>query len=472
MLQEDKNIFDKNVADQSKKNDLVAYIFNAVEDEWSFISTVSDMRKRFELLEDAEGASDCFFLATATESDFAYISPKPISAEFQLYAQNLLGFKQAEVFVPQLRSHLICEDFAKDSKTFFSFVAKAKEYKRVILLSYAATPQFLSLKEKLEKIGLQVYAPESPELDCAWTVNFFGSKSGIRQLAQKSVAAEPDFMMADGLICVGKQDAAKIAANRYIKQKGVVLKTNKGSGGSGVLIFREGELPTDYRECEKKILEYMNGDNYWDLYPIVIEDLINVNLTTTGGMPNVEFKIHKNGRIEMLYVCACQVTEKGVFYGLDINEDILNDRQQTRIEDTGYFIAEQYSAAGFRGHFDVDMMFAKNGHIYVCESNTRNTGGTDTYKIIRKLLGKDFMDEGYTISRSRHNWLSKNSNTFSSLIEQLNPLLFSSKTKEGIILNSENSVPSGKLIYMAIGKTKKRAYELETQLKEILGIQD
>lgn len=452
------------------KNDLVTYIFNAVEDEWSFISAVTDGKKRIELLEDTESATDCFFLSMATESDFAYISPKPISDEFQLYAQNLLSYKQSEVFVPELRSHLICEDFMKDSRAFFAYLSKAKEYKRVVLISYSATPQFLALKERLEKVGLNVYAPEAPEVDCAWTVNFYGSKSGIRQLAQKSAAVEPDFMMADGLICVGKYDAAKIAANRYIKQKGVVIKTNKGSGGSGVLIFREGELPSEYHACEKKILEAMNGDTYWDIYPIVIEDLINVNYTSSGGMPNIEFKIHKNGRLEMLYVCACQVTPKGVFYGVDISEDILNDRQQTRIEDTGYYIAEQYSAAGYRGHFDVDMMFAKNGHIYVCESNTRNTGATDTYKIIRKLLGKDFMDDAYTISRSRRDWLPKNSLYFNQIVEKLEPILYSAKTKEGIIINSASSIADGKLIYMAIGKNKKRAYALENELKTLLSI--
>lgn len=451
-----------------KKSELVVYIFNAVEDEWSFISAVADVNKKLNLIEDAEAAADCFYLSMAPETDFVYISPKPISAQFQAYAKGLCHWKNAEVITPVIRTHLICEDLIKDAKAFISLVTKAKNYKKVTLLSYSASQQFYTLKEKLQKVGLVVYTPEAPEIDCAWTVNFFGSKSGIRQLAQQSRAIEPDFMMPEGIICVGRYDAAKIAANRYIKQKGVVIKTNKGSGGNGVLIYRDGELPYDYRECEKKILTAFNSDSYWDNYPIVIEDLININYTQGGGFPNVEFKIHKNGRIEMLYVCACMVTDKGVFYGLDINDEIINDRLQTRIEDTGYYIAEQYAAAGYRGTFDVDMMFARNGNVYVCESNTRDTGGTDTYKVVRKLLGKDFMEDAYTISRSRHGLLPKNKFLFSDIELKLQSLLYSPTRKEGIIINSENSIPDGKLIYTVIGKTKKQAYAMEHELQRLL----
>jgi len=450
-----------------KKSELVVYVFNTVEDEWSFISSVADDRKKLALIEDAEDATDCYFLSMATESDFAYISPKPISAEFLAYAKRLLGARSAEVIVPKIRTHLICEDFINDSGAFISLVTKAKEYKRVTLVSYSASQQFYILKNKLQEVGLSVYTPEAPQIDCAWTVNFFGSKSGIRQLAQQSAASEPDFIMPEGLICVGKYDAAKIAANRYIKQKGVVIKTNKGSGGNGVFIFREGELPTDYTACEQKILEYFNSDRYWDEFPIVIEDLISSNLTASGSLPNVEFRIHKNGRIEMVFVCDCQVTDKGRFYGLDINEDIINDRLQTRIEDTGYYIAEQYSAAGYRGQFDVDMMYARNGKVYVLESNTRNTGGTDVYKIVKKLVGKDFMSDAYTISRSRHEFLAKKKFTFGDMLGRLQPLLYSPRTKEGVIINSENSIPDGKLIYMVIGKNKRRAYEMENELKRL-----
>lgn len=446
----------------AKRSDLVVYVFNVVEDEWSFISSITDAVKRFEYISESEDAADAYFMSMGGEKDFIFVSPKSMSPEFQTYCKKIMGFKNGQIIVPTLRSHLICEDLISDAKSFEILASKAKQYKRVVLVSYSASKEFYSLKEYLERLGIVVFAPEAPELSASWTVNFYGSKSGIRQLAQQSKAEEPDFIMPEGIICVGMHDAAQIAAHKYIKQKGVVIKTNKGSGGSGVLIFRDGELPYDYRECQKAILDQMSQDRYWDVFPIVIEDLVNINFAMAGGFPNVEFKIHKNGRVEMLFVCACQVTPKGKFFGIDINEDILNDRIQTRLEDTGYYIGEKYAAAGYRGHFDVDMIAAKNGQIYVCESNTRNTGGTDTFKIAKNLLGKDFMDDGYTFSRSHPHWLKPKKYTLTDIFELLEPLLFNHSTKEGLIINSENGVINGKLIYTILGKNRKRAYEIET----------
>lgn len=457
-----------NINISKNSTELKIHIFNIVEDEWSFIAALNEPAKRYEYISDVENGTDAYFIetATSTDKDFIYISPKPINTLFQKYSQEIFQYKLGLVLVPALRSHLICDDFIEDTKTFNELISIAKNYKKVILTSYVASYQFYSLKEQLERIGIPLSCPEAPEYENAWTVNYFGSKSGIRQLAQKSQAAEPDFMMAEGIICVGKHDAAKIAANIYLRERGVVIKTNKGSGGNGVLILRDGELSKDYRQCIKEILALMN-ERYWDIFPIIIEDLINVNSSIAGGMPNVEFKIHKNGKIEMLYVCGCEVTPKGKFLGIDINEDIINDRLQTRIEDTGYYIAEKYSQAGYRGHFDIDFVYAKNGHVYVCESNTRHTGGTDTYKIARKLLGKDFMYDGYTLSRSRRHLFKERTFNFQQILDLLSPVIYKLKTKEGLIINSENSINSGHLIYTIIAKNKKRAYEYENHMLNI-----
>lgn len=281
------------------------------------------------------------------------------------------------------------------------------------------------------------------------------------------MAVEPDFIMPNGLICVGRFDAARIAADKYIKEKGVVLKTNKGSGGNGVLIFRENDLPTDFSDCEKQILARMNSDRYWDFFPIIIESLVVVN-NEQNLSPNVEFKIHKNGKIEFLYLCSCKVTPEGVFYGIDISDDLIPDRLSAQLIDMGYYIAEQYAAAGYRGHFDVDMMMAKNGNVFVCESNCRNTGGTDVYRIARKLIGKDFMDVAYVMSRSKFELPKNVTWSFNLLLNKLKPILYHHKNKEGVIINSENSIADGSLIYTIIAKNKRRVYSIEAEMISLL----
>jgi hypothetical protein len=449
-------------------NELVVYIYNIVEDEWSFISAITDKELRKKEIENSNSSAESYLFANADEEEFMYVSPKSISFAFKKYFQDLVGAKKIDIVVPKKITGLVCKDFYNDKPLFNQFIKKARRYKKVTLVSYASSPQFLDLKDKIEDLKINISTPEAPEVDCSWTVNFYGSKSGIRQLAQQSTALEPDFIMPEGIICVGKLDAARIAANRYIKDKGVVIKTNKGSSGNGVLIFRDGDLPKDYKLCEKAIYSIFNKNEYWDRYPIIIEDLISVNLNNGSSFPNIEFKIHKSGKIEMLYYCLMMVTKDGVFYGIDMHEDVISERLAARIVDTGYYIAERYAAAGYRGHFDIDMIATKYNQVFVNESNTRNTGGTDVYKIALELIGRDFLSDSYVMSRSKYDISYIKRPSLKHILSVLKPILYNKKMKEGVVISSENIIKQKELIYIIFGNTKRRAYQIEKEMTRLL----
>ena len=449
-------------------NELVVYIYNIVEDEWSFISAITDKELRKKEIENSNSSAESYLFANADEEEFMYVSPKSISFAFKKYFQDLVGAKKIDIVVPKKITGLVCKDFYNDKPLFNQFIKKARKYKKVTLVSYASSPQFLDLKDKIENLKINISTPEAPEVDCSWTVNFYGSKSGIRQLAQQSTALEPDFIMPEGIICVGKLDAARIAANRYIKDNGVVIKTNKGSSGNGVLIFRDGDLPKDYKQCEKAIYSIFNKNDYWDRYPIIIEDLISVNLNNGSSFPNIEFKIHKSGKIEMLYYCLMMVTKDGIFYGIDMHEDVISERLAARIVDTGYYIAERYAAAGYRGHFDIDMIATKYNQVFVNESNTRNTGGTDVYKIALELIGRDFLSDSYVMSRSKYDISYIKRPSLKHILSVLKPILYNKKMKEGVVISSENIIKQKELIYIIFGNTKRRAYQIEKEMTRLL----
>lgn len=453
---------------KDSKKELVIYVFNVVEDEWSFLSSIQPLEKRFESMNISNFGADCYLFSNAAHEEFIYISPVKISNSFKKYFHAICNVKRADILVPIRKTGLVCKDLYTDKILFNDLVKKAKKYKKIKLISYATSPEFYELKERLIQVGVNVFTPETPDIENAWTVNFYGSKSGIRQLAQQSRAIEPDFIMPDGVICVGKLDAAKIAANRYIHEKGVVLKTNKGSNGHGVLIFRDGELPRDYESCEKRIYELLSEDGYWDRFPIIIEQLINVNYNNISSFPNIEFKIHKSGNIEMLYYCLMMVTGEGEYLGLDMNEDLINERMAARIIDTGYFIAEQYSDSGYRGHFDIDLIASGNTKIYVCESNTRNTAGTDVFKLTRDLFGKNFFTNVYVISRIDYTFKTQKQIDFDYLLKRLQPVLYNKPSKEGVIVSSSAFLATNDLVYIIYGANKRRAYKIQSNLLEIL----
>jgi len=452
-----------------KSPEATVYIFNMSEDVWPFISAMSDAQARAKEIAENEDLGDHTFFGFAQEDNVLYIGSRAMSDEFLSYFTSLFGNKNIRTRRTKVHTGVICDDILRDEGLMDEIIQAANGVKKLNLVSYTTSQPFLRLADELRKRGLTVMTTESPEEEHAWTVNFFGSKSGIRQLAQKSLAKEPDFVMADGLIVMGPDDAARIAATKYIKEDGVVIKTNKGHAGMGVLIFRPGDLPKEFRACEDAILAIFKKDKYWNMFPIIIESLIAVTESVGGGAPNVEFKITKAGRIECLFYGGMRVSKEGVYQGMEIGNDSLNDRISTQLMDTGYFIAEQYRAAGYRGYFDVDFVASRNGTLYVTESNVRRTACTHAYHVAAKLFGKDFLYDTYMLCHSSYRIPGEKQLTFSKVKTILEPILFDPVKKEGIIITSENSIHNRHVLeYIIFGSTKKRAFELEVQMETLL----
>lgn len=446
----------------------VVRIFNLSEDVWPFIETIGDKKAMMAEIEENANLADRDLFSMAEEFEFTFITPKKLNPRFVKYFVDICMMRKMEVLVPKKRTGQICEDILADSKIMTTLVKMGKTCKRLTITSYSTSPYFLKLIRVLRSKGIDVRTPEAPEEADAWTVNFYGSKSGIRQLTQINGAIRADLKMPDGVVSSGVLDSAKIAANKYIKEGGVVIKTNKGHSGMGVLIFRKGDLPKKFYECQKKIVEVFNGDKYWEKFPIVIESLVKPNPRIGGGFPNAEFLIKKDGEIKLLYYCGMRVDEKGVFGGVEIGEEVLPRRVTSRITDIGYLIGEQYAEDGYRGFFDIDFIAGKGGEIFVNESNVRVTGGTHVYQAAVELAGREFMKKVYVLSDNNYSIPGKKIFTFDKLHKLMKPILFERKTKEGLVIASSNLLAMGKLAYIIFGKNKRRALAIEEEMKKIL----
>src|SRR3989344_7059954 len=76
------------------RNELVIYIFNVVEDEWSFTSAIPPLEKRYEAINALNNASECYLFANASNQEFIYISPVKISNSFKKYFQGICNTKK------------------------------------------------------------------------------------------------------------------------------------------------------------------------------------------------------------------------------------------------------------------------------------------------------------------------------------------------------------------------------------------
>lgn len=451
-----------------KQRERVVRIFNCSEDVWPFIEAYGDKKLQAWEINENANLTDKDLFSMAEEFEFTFITPRPLDPLFVEYYKNLCMVRDLEILVTKKHSGKLCEDILDDKKIMDRLIGMKKKYKRLSITSYSTSPEFLYLVKTLRDKGVEVRTPAAPEESDAWTVNFYGSKSGIRQLTQINGAIRADLKMPDGVVSSGIIDTAGIAANKYIKEGGVVIKTNKGHSGAGVLIFRKGDLPKRFEECEKKIIEILRRDAYWEKFPIVIESLIKPNPRIGGGFPNSEFLIKKDGEVKFLYYCGMRVDSEGVFAGIEIGEETLPKRVASRITDIGYLIGEQYSQDGYRGYFDIDYIAGKNGEIFVNESNVRVTGGTHMYWTAVELAGRDFMKKSYVLCENMHTLPGKKGTTFKKLYERMKPILFSRKTKEGLVICSSNLLHDGYLSYIIFGKNKKRAEGLEREMKNLL----
>ena len=409
---------------------VTVYISNMSEDVWPFIQSISNpYDKEYEIVENAALAEHDLF-SFSGRSNVVMIMPKPVSSFYIDYFLNISGNKNFTILSPRIHTGEICQDILSDSSIFEKIKELARQQK-VQLISYSASSQFYELTATLKKDSENITTPQSPDEADSWTVDFYGSKSGIRQLAQQSEKEEPDFRMPPGQISVNIENTAKMAAKMYTKENGIVIKTNKGHAGAGLFIFRQNDLPKDYSDCVRTILSLFRKEKYWGKFPIIVEKYIDPAQTIGGGYPNVEFKISRTGRLEFLYYCALRVTPKGIFKGVEIHNSVLSDQDTAQITDTGFFLGEQLTAHGYRGYYELDFVAAKNGDIYVTESNVRRTGGTHVYHLARHLFGKDFMYETYILTNNLYPIKSNSSPIEPNVLFQvLSPILYNKHTKE------------------------------------------
>ena len=450
-------------------NELTIYLSNMSEDVWPFIKSISDPYKRqSEIIENALLSEHDLFSFSGRDN-VILILPKTISELYLNYFLGISNNRNFQIFTPKLHTGEICKDIISDKSVLAELISIASKYKKVNMVSYTNSWQFLNLTEILRKKGIKLDLPESPAVADSWTVDFFGSKSGIRQLAQQSGVKEPDFMMPQGLISIDIDNTAKMAAKMYIKEKSLVLKTNKGHAGAGLHIFRENDLPPDYNRCVNEILNKFRKENYWSQFPIIVEKYIDPAISIGGGYPNIEFKINKQGKVEFLYYCALRVSREGVFKGVEIHNSVLDDQDTAQIMDTGFFLGEQLAQRGYRGYYELDFVAGKNGEIYVTESNVRRTGGTHVYHLARFLFGKDFIYETFILTNNLFPVKRQNKQTDGGkLFKILSPILYDKSKKEGLIITGIKLLEQNQFGYVIFGKNKTRALKLEKDMEDLL----
>lgn len=417
---------------------LSLFIFNSIEDEWHFSSSIGSSY----LL------SDSYLYMNVDIPHSILITPITVSPHFKKYVESLAEVS-ISTYSPTHKTHSICKNIIYDKKLLNLLVNEAKKMNSTIVMkAYVSTPELLMLKDTFIKKGIKVLLPENTERENLWTVDFFGSKAGFRSVFSR--------FMPKGSICYSAQEAAKKAQELYQKKKAVVIKTNKGNSGEGIVIVNHQTMPD--------FMALFSSQSYWNNGPIVVEEFIDTTGEKYSPFPSIEGFITSGGKVKLPYYCNMIVTKEGEFYGIEMQRKVVSENLRKEMNKITHYIGKTYAKAGYRGRFDVDYLY--NGKtLYANESNTRTNGGTDTYFIVRKLIGPTFFTSRYILS----NYIELNKKiSFSALIEMVSPLLYDKKARIGFILGSENALSHKGLSFILIGKNKKHTLLLVKKMNVLL----
>jgi hypothetical protein len=337
----------------------------------------------------------------------------------------------------------------------------------LVFKSYSASAAYFDLIDALRQEGAQITTPESPSLDSMWTVNYFGSKSGFRQLATE-LQIDDSAWLADGYISHGINDIASLASSYYLKHDGVVLKTNKGHAGMGVEIVHPKQLPSDFPTCLAHFKKVLDQEKYWAAFPVVVEAYMEMEMSIGGGNPNCEFVITPSGSVELLYICGMRVTPAGVFKGIEIGPNILPQEVVDRLLMYGQKLGEIYAQAGYQGYFDVDCVYTQDKQLLMTESNVRRTGGTHVFHAAQQLVGAGFMDSTFILSNNTYALPAGRFKTFKQIHDRLQPILFTTDQPQGVVIAAANPLKQDKFSYIIIGENQAQALACEQKMEELL----
>lgn len=442
------------------------FIDNMSEDVWPFIAALDNDEARRAEIDENVALTDRQYLGVRAEfpKDLLFVAPTALEPAFVHYVDDLVDGSKPQVVVPRHHSGQLSLDILDDRALFTSL----GELKQIQLASYCSSQPLYRFVEALNAQNVVVSLPETPlEQDWQQTVGLFGTKGGLR----RTLTAQPieGIEMAPGVIVEGKEAIVTASMMQIATSGGVVIKTNKGHAGMGVVILRPEDIPSDRSQQEQFIRQALAASNgYWELFPAIVEAYIPSNREIGGGFPNVECRVTVDGQVEVLFVCGMRV-KRGVFAGVEMVRRVLPSQCEAMVREVGLRLGERYAKAGYRGYFDIDFIADTSGKLYICESNIRRTGGTWAYRVAKRLFGDDFPAQRYFVTNLM-SFSNEKYYQFDSLMKRLQSVIFSARDPEkaGMIVASANLLRQGKLNYMVVAKNKSEAAEIERKIAYLL----
>lgn len=419
---------------------------------------MSEKNAEAEINED-HGLSDRALISD--QDDRILVTSLPIDNQFFEDTKIIFGFKNIINLYPRNISKSLPLSILEDKKLIEFLVDKIRENPKIELISYAVTPEFLKLTKFLkEKTGAKLNDYDDNYIH---TQRFFDSKSGFRQ-SLSTFENIDNIRIPEGFIVHGTDEIFHCVNYFFSRNKGVVIKTNRGLAGAGLLILDYDKFKHSFSDYLK---EKFNEDNYWKEEVAVVEEFIKPNKEILGGSPDVELKII-GGKLDVLYTCGMRITEEGVFRGIELGKNIVPKNIEKKLIHIGKFFGKKLIDCNYHGFYDVDAVLGDQ--LCPIEANIRRTGGTHVYEGAIRLLGNNFAKKFVLISNNIFSINNPEIKSYSDLKECLQRILYPiNGEKRGLLITTIGNIATSRFGYMIVGSDRNDAVGIENEMLDCLG---
>jgi len=344
------------------------------------------------------------------------------------------------------------------------------------LTTFNVTP----LEERLAvELGIPLYG-------CPASLNYFGSKTGSRDVFRNS-----GLLLPDGFENLYSENDVLSALTSLRKDnpkiRKAVLKLNEGFSGDGNAVFTYpgGDLNTDnFRSNLKVVAEDLDYHAFMSKLAEmggIVEAFVEGEIKRS---PSVQIVINPLNEIEIVSTHD-QILggESGqVYIGASFPAD---NEYKKEIGALGYKVAEYLSTKGVIGRFAIDFVSVKVNEKwshYAIEINLRKGGTTHPYLMLQLLTnGKyDYKSGIYQMPNGQTRYYRATDALVFENFKKLTPvdlidvaicngLHFDASTQEGIMFHLIGAIAQhGKLGIVSIGSSHQRAEELYNRTTALL----
>lgn len=432
------------------------FLTNLSEAALSLANLMSKKNREIEIFEDHVFCDRFIF---SKGDDRILVTPLMIDQEMKKHVEHIMKFKNVVNLSPKKLSDSLCLSVLEDKHLLNKLVSIIKANPGIDIVAYVSSNEFTKLISYLKSKKLKFTTSEIPSLENNWTIAFFDSKAGFRQLTTFMENGFPK--MPQGIVC-DSVDEIIGAVNFFFKNEmDCVMKANRGLAGAGLKLLYRKDFKS--KNLKNELEKLFKEDPYWSRDVVVVEEFIKPNYSLGGGAPNIEMKI-LNNKVYALYCCSMRINDRGVFQGIEIGRGTYTNYMKNKLIKHGMTFGHLLKKFDYRGHFEVDFVAGQDKKLYPIEANIRRTGGTHTYEAAKRLLGNDFERKHYIVSKDFSDAPKLKGKSYLEVKEKLKDILYPiNGEKKGVVISIFSYIKHGKIGYFVIADSKKSAYNIEKE---------